>query len=153
MKDKSLTWYFAYGSNMSEARMSKKGISFFLRVPAKLYGFEIIFNNKGEIAGQAYANLQSVKGSITEGVLYAMPPKDLIRLDFWEKCPKIYERRTYSVRMQDGKPIYAEVYVSKNDFTAEGLKPTKEYLNWILEGKDLLSKKYFAKLSAVEPLD
>ena len=45
------------------------------------------------------------------------------------------------------------MYIAKEDMTAEGLKPTKEYLNNLLKGCDILSKEYCEKLRNIETID
>lgn len=146
--------YFAYASNVSPARMRFKGVMWTARESARAYGWQLAFNAEGEREGQGYGNLMAAPpDQAAEGVLYDIHPGDLFRLDSWEKCPEAYERRTVKVVTQKGIIIEAEAYIARSEITKEGLKPTREYLNWILEGKPDFSGAYYEKLEATETLD
>lgn len=145
--------YFAYASNMSADRMRFKGILFEDRESARAYGWKLMFNEIGERDGQGYANMEfSIQEDFVEGILYDIHPGDLIRLDAWEKCPEDYERKTIKVVTNKGIIVEAEAYVALPSKTAIGLKPTQEYLGWVLEGKEFLSDEYFEKLSLTETI-
>jgi len=93
------------------------------------------------------------ENGIVEGVLYDIADSDLKILDRYEGYPSHYERIKVVVRMDDGKMVEAVTYVAKPDKVREGLKPSKEYLNHLLKGCDLLSEEYCRKLRKLETLD
>ncbi len=55
--------------------------------------------------------------------------------------------------MDDGEEVEALSYVAKPDKVKDGLRPSKEYLNHLLRGCDLLSREYCQKLKRWKTLD
>lgn len=148
--------YFAYGSNMNSDRMRERGINFSKREHAILYGWRLKFN---KIASQnpkeGYANIEKEKDkeSVVEGILYTIQDSHIERLDKYEGYPNHYERLRVKVKLDNGEEVEAVAYIAKSDEVREGLKPSKEYLNHLLKGCDLLSEEYCEKLGKWETLD
>ena len=46
--------------------------------------------------------------------------------------------------------IQAWVYIAQKEWVVEGMKPTKEYMDYLLDGKEFLSEEYFEKLKKIE---
>lgn len=138
--------YFAYGSNMNEKRMKERGIRYSKKQKAVLPGCQLVFN---KIAcynnNQGYANIQLHPSNNVEGILYNITNEDLLKLDFFEGYPTHYERWEVSV-LAGKNQVNAITYIAHPSKTANGLRPTREYLNHLLAGKSFLSKEYFEKL-------
>jgi cation transport regulator ChaC len=146
--------YFAYGSNMDPDRMRVRGVNFLKREHAILEGWRLEFNKvSSRNSKEGYANIVRDENGIVEGVLYDIADSDLKILDRYEGYPSHYERIKVVVRMDDGEMVEAITYVAKPDKVREGLKPSKEYLNHLLKGCDLLSEEYCRKLRKLETLD
>ena len=76
--------YFAYGSNMNPARMSK-------RCPGAIdLGGATLYHHR--VAERLYADIDFVEGAETEGVLYVITEEHLRKLDRFEGYPSVYRR-------------------------------------------------------------
>jgi len=61
-----------------------------------------------------------------------------------------YERVSLPVRRENGQFVQAEVYVAPQDTVMDGLKPSREYINKLLGGRDLLSETAIKEIESVE---
>ena len=146
--------YFAYGSNMNPERMTERGVSFTSRERAVLKGWRLKFNKVSSInAREGYANIERDDNSVVEGILYTIDDKDIEKLDTYEGYPKHYNRVVLKVKKDNGEEVEALVYIANPDKVKDGLKPSKEYLNHLLRGCDLLSENYCNMLRNWETLD
>lgn len=146
--------YFAYGSNMNPERMIERGVSFTSRERAVLKGWRLKFNKVSSInAREGYANIERDDNSVVEGILYTIEDKDIEKLDTFEGYPKHYNRVVLKVKKDNGEEVEALVYIANPDKVKDGLKPSKEYLNHLLRGCDLLSENYCNMLRNWETLD
>ncbi len=138
--------YFAYGSNMSAARMKQRLGWEAPRRAATLKDFQLVFDQAGfNDPSWSPANIRSEQGGLVEGMVYEVEEKDLKILDGYEKY---YQRLEVKVMAAQEKKLDAVTYLSKK---SRGEKPhTQEYLNFLLEGKSLLSREYFDELSRIQ---
>ena len=91
------------------------------------------------------------RGDLVEGILYSVNEEDLLILDKYEGvAAKQYKRYEIEVRNNNKNSIPAVAYKALN--TGKVYAPTKEYLNFILEGKEFLSPGYYTKLNSTETL-
>lgn len=147
-------YYFAYGSNMDSQRMKSRRVVFFSRVPARLCGYRLEFNKVASRNPQeGYANIVPDDNGIVEGALYEIDPVSLDSLDVFEGCPKHYIKQHIKVRTNDNREFSAVTYIAVPEKTRNGLLPTREYLNHLLAGKDVLSEKYYRRLINMKTLD
>ena len=102
--------YFAYGSNMSSARLRSRVVSAELMGRALLKDRKISFNKRSR-DGSGKANLVESPGAMTWGVLYDIDSQDLKTLDEVEGG---YERVTVRVWKTYGNVVEAVTYVSTN---------------------------------------
>lgn len=144
--------YFAYGSNMNAERMKSRGIDFTSRVFARLDDYKLVFNKKAHKYEKAYANIGPLKGSHVEGALYEFPDAQIGNLDRCEGHPDHYIRKELTILDQDGQSVSAMVYIAHQDKIASDLLPDRDYLNHLLQGKDLLSASYYDELVRVKTL-
>jgi len=147
--------YFAYGSNMDPERMRKRGINFLKREWAILKGWSLKFN---KIASrnpekEGYANIVKDNQGTVEVFFMKYLRKASRKLDKHEGYPSYYNKTTVRVNLKDGKEVEAVTYVAQPDKVRDGLKPSREYLNHLLKGCDLLSEEYCEKLRKWETLD
>ena len=148
--------YFAYGSNMNVRRMKERKITFSdsERCAAHLCGYHLEFNkvaNDNPLMG--YANIVLDGSGLVEGVLYNIDAASLPILDDKEKYPKHYLKIPIKVLLpSDGKEVCAITYIANPDKIRDGLKPCRDYLNHLLEGRDFLSKGYLEWLEGTETL-
>ena len=138
--------YFAYGSNMSAARMKQRLGWEAPRRVASLKDFQLVFDQAGfNDPSWSPANIRSEQGGLVEGMVYEVEEKDLKILDRYEKY---YQRLEVRVMATQEKNLDAMTYLSKKP---QGEKPpSQEYLNFLLEGKSFLSREYFDKLNRIQ---
>ncbi|MBL6614101.1 MAG: gamma-glutamylcyclotransferase [Reyranella sp.] len=153
-----LTWYFAYGSNMSaerlfEERLKPEGVAMSERVAGRLDGWRLAFNKQGRVAGTGAGNIMLAPGEAVHGTLNLLPAKGFDILDKYEGVAGgHYERqRVRVVRGDGGAIVEAITYVAL--LVAEDLRPTRAYLGHLLAGRDLLPADYFRRLSETPTLD
>lgn len=146
--------YFAYGSNMDSQRMKDRKVNFSKRELAIIKNYELCFNKQASRnPNEGYANLVPEKDKITEGVLYEINDEDIEKLDKFEGYPNHYDKKTIKVKMENGDEVDALVYIAQADKIKDDLKPTKEYLNHLKEGRDLISEDYNNSLQSIDTLD
>ena len=111
--------------------------------------YEMVFNKHSNDGGKA--NIMYSPGDLVEGILYSVNEEDLLILDKYEGvATKQYKRYDIEVRNNYKQPIAAVAYKALN--TGKIYAPTKEYLNFILEGKEFLSPGYYTKLNSTKTL-
>lgn len=141
--------YFAYGSNCSADVLERKQVRFRSRARATLRDHQLRFNKKAlreslpDTIG--FANVEPADGHTVEGVLYDIVEDDLERLDASERHPDHYERTDVVVESADGA-VPCFTYRARADKTADGLVPSRNYLNHIIAARDFLSLAYFEAL-------
>lgn len=140
--------YFAYGSNIDPDRLRKRQINFFSRELAFLPGYEIRFNKKAKDGNFAYANIGIAKTETVEGALYEIADPDILILDKFEGTPDHYVRTKIEVIDSSNVNVEAYTYIANTTKIVDGLLPTKNYLDYLLNGKDLFSENYYKKLSS-----
>ena len=145
-----MPYYFAYGSNMNPARMRSRGLLFDEARAGQLSGFALCFNKRAhDRPGRSYANIRYQRDGVVEGVLYRLSHADEIRkMDPFEGTPVFYSRERMPVITAQGV-IAAWVYVANPAMRAEGLWPTRAYLEHLLAGREFLSEAYWQTLAAV----
>jgi hypothetical protein len=154
-----MIWYFAYGSNMNPARLAdqrlkERAVQMGPRIGGRLDGWRLAFNKIARSpAGAAAGNIVEAPGEVVHGTLNQMPDAGLAVLDIWEGVAGgHYERRTVPVvRADTGETVEAVTYIALK--VGEGLRPTREYLDHLLAGKDLLPAVYWEKLKETPTLD
>jgi len=119
--------YFAYGSNMSSKRLIKRIASAKPLIEASVENYNLKFNKISK-DGTGKANLIKADGVVI-GVIFEMNQDDIIKLDNIEKG---YSRVLVNVQGVDGKSYEAVTYIS--DQINDTLKPSKEYLQYIIDG-------------------
>ena len=135
-------WIFCYGSNMDQKRMIERGVHFTEMKSAKLYDYELVFNKVSKQG--SVANIIYKKDSVVEGILYSVDSLEL--LDKYEGVKSGHYNRI----LLNIEGVLANVYICENpQYIKEGLKPTQEYLNHLLEGKNYMSDEYFQKLKMI----
>jgi len=156
--ESGLSWYFAYGSNMSalrlfEERLKPEGVGVGERIAGRLDGWRLAFNKQGRVLGTGAGNIMLAPGEVVHGTLNLLPARGFEVLDRYEGVAGgHYERRTVPVwRGDTGVAVEAITYVAL--LTGEDLRPTREYLSHLLAGRDLLPADYFRRLSETLTLD
>ncbi len=129
MNDK---WYFAYGSNLKKERLRRRIGEWKEAKKANLKNYELTFAKGyyGHSSGKADIKLK--QGSLVRGAVYRLTKEQLDSLDGPEGVALgVYVRIPIVVDI-DGDSAPAETYVMKKEISQ--LKPSEEYLGYILEG-------------------
>ena len=117
--------YFAYGSNMSAARMKQRLGWDAPRRAATLRDFQLVFDQAGFIdPSWSPANIRSEQGGLVEGMVYEVEEKDLKILDGYEKY---YQRLEVKVMAAKEKKMDAKMFarMTSNNFLNSLGNPTK----------------------------
>lgn len=138
--------YFAYGSNMSSARLQNRAPSAQATGRAKLYDRRLVFN-KASNDGSTKANIEYSPGDVVWGVLYELDEKDLQKVDAAEGG---YKRIEVEVIIDSGDTVKAFSYVSTNIMT--GCIPLDWYIDYILAGakEHGLPQQYINELQRIQ---
>jgi gamma-glutamylcyclotransferase (GGCT)/AIG2-like uncharacterized protein YtfP len=144
-----MVFYFAYGSNMSQSRMIKRGLIPTNKQIAFLDNYEFLINKRSYKNPKiGYANVTEKKNSVVEGILYEVEDHEILLLDRFEGAPKHYSREILNLRLQDGSIVQGIVYIANFGWTSpRQLKTTSEYKKFILEGKEWISDNYYIFLN------
>jgi hypothetical protein len=124
----SPTPYFAYGANMSSARMRSRVPEARLRGVGCVAGFRLAFEKLGA-DGTGKANLVPEPGGLVWGVLWALPESEWPALD---RCEPGYTRREIEA-VCEGVRVRAQTYVATHPADAP-LEVSAEYGRLLLEG-------------------
>jgi cation transport regulator ChaC len=145
--------YFAYGSNIDPERLKGRSVNFLHAEHGALEDYALSFNKRSKkFFDRGFANVTPSVGEHVEGVLYQVTEEDLLKLDKFEGCPTHYERVSLPIVAKTGL-VTAYVYVAKKEWIVEGLKPTKEYLNHLMKGKEFFTEPYFNRLKTIPTTD
>ena len=103
--------YFAYGSNLDGRQMRARCASAEPEARAVLPNHALAFGGFSRRWGGAVATIVPADGAQVEGLLYRLPPTDLLTLDRYEGCPVAYLRLAKMVTDEHGRRRRAQVYV------------------------------------------
>ena len=147
--------YFAYGSNIDKRKMRKITGKFGEFFPAVLKGYKLKFNKVAKAGnGEGYANIIKDSNETVEGVVYFISMLSLKRLEKWEGCPEHYERTIVEIEKKaSNEKLKVWTFIANQNKVEDNLKPKREYLQCLLNGKEFLSSEYYKKLLSVETLD
>lgn len=122
--------YFAYGSNMSSARLRSRLPQALKIGTAELIGYELIFNKVGQ-DGSAKANARRTgnERDVIWGVIYELPEDGLAKLDEIEGDG--YQRRTLAVYKKHQRLEVQSFIASRTD---DNLLPFAWYVQHVLSG-------------------
>ena len=166
MKPIELIFYFAYGLEMNEEIMKQKIGSWYLRLPAELHGFKLIFSVQE--VDNPYAGLPNIQydkdnPNVVYGVVYLLNAEQKEKLDLsCEKgiyksgscCYTRYWERKEGVFLQDGSFISdVFAYFGEKKYIVDKLKPYKATIEQMLEAADMLPPDYAKMLRKIKTFD
>lgn len=125
--------HFAYGSNLSPKFLRSHCPSARFVMKAYLPNFRVEFRYYSKKRQGGISSIISYPGSLVRGVIYEVPPEEMLDLDELESVPQgLYIRETFLVLGEDGGWREADLYkVAKPEgpFT-----PARSYVELMLEG-------------------
>ncbi|MCS7231603.1 MAG: gamma-glutamylcyclotransferase family protein, partial [Elusimicrobiota bacterium] len=98
---------------------------------AYLKGYLFVYVGYSEYRKGAVANIIEKEDSVVWGGLYEIDSECLCKLDKYEGCPCVYQRKLLTVITDDGREFQAYVYFRKEKIQE---KPSEEYLEIVLSG-------------------
>ncbi len=127
--------YFAYGSNMSTARLRKRAPSCSPMGVATLPGYQLKFHKRSK-DGSAKCDAFRTGNStdVLYGVLFEIANGDKPALDLVEGLGHGYTDEQITVSRADGSTCQAHAYIASPDAIDESLHPTDEYRQHVLDG-------------------
>lgn len=143
--------YFAYGSNLSSARLAARVPSAHFESTAVLAGFRLAFDKDGA-DGSAKCNIEpGSERDAVHGVVWRIEVSDKSALDAVEG-PKYYT--WWRLLRAGGAVVPVFTYVARPGATREGLRPYDWYLAFVIEGarEHGLPPDYVDRLHAVSPV-
>lgn len=143
--------YFAYGSNMNQARVRDRGLAVVSAHAARLPGFTLLFDKHSPShQGVGHANIAYDPAGTVEGVLYCLADEaEIFKMDPFEGSPISYSRDVIEVHTDAGR-VGTWTYFANPAVRRAGLLPPRSYLAHLLAGQPFLSPPYFQRLAAWE---
>ncbi|APZ43834.1 gamma-glutamylcyclotransferase family protein [Acidihalobacter ferrooxydans] len=146
-----LMLYFAYGSNMSSARLRARVAGAYPVGIGLLVGYRLAFHVLSRKDGSAKCDAYYTgrEADAVYGVLFSLPASELAVLDRYEGHPHLYERGVVEVLRPDGAQWEAQTYIGRQ--AVAGLRPLDWYREHVLRGarEHELPEAYVAQLAAV----
>ena len=131
IRDKAI-WYFAYGSNLNVAQLMTRIGKWKASRKVILENYKLTFDICSSSWGGGVADIVESEGSSVKGAIYGISKEQLSVLDSYEGY--YYERYPVPV-VSDGEKFSAVTYWVVNRSTkSKFVKPTKRYLETIVEG-------------------
>lgn len=144
-------FYFAYGSNMSESEMKRRGKcpGAVVKGTAYLLNKKLVFNKKSRKWGVA-ANIIKSYGGIVYGVLYELA--DEAECETLDRAENGYSRIDVRVRVLPDRRIFdAVTYKAEPEAVVDEGPTAREYRELLLKGahEHNLPEDYILSLEAV----
>jgi len=135
------TYYFAYGSNMDKAWLTRRIKKFHAATRATLKDYQFVYNKKSK-DGSSKANIIHKENSEVLGICYEIDINDLNVLDGYERG---YDR--IEVQLQLDCDIFARGNVYISNSILDNIGPTDDYRSIIVKGAKSwgLDQQYIAK--------
>jgi gamma-glutamylcyclotransferase (GGCT)/AIG2-like uncharacterized protein YtfP len=143
--------YFAYGSNMSLARLTQRVPSAKRIGTYQLPGYDLRFHKAGkDNSGKCDAYYTGNSEDVVIGALYEMPESERPALDAAEGLGVHYNDKIITVLGQDGESLEAMMYYAIDINLS--VKPFCWYLNHVLIGAREINvpDNYLAKIQAID---
>lgn len=141
--------YLAFGANLSDAILRERCMAPLAARPFTLRDYGLRFDHPAPWANCGYASAEPAPGEALHGYLYTLWERDAARMDFYEVVP-VLGRYRRTVVEQDGETVF---FYQTNRSTPD-LRPTAEYLGYILQGLENhpdVTADYLERLRAIEP--
>ena len=148
--------YFAYGSNMSTARLRDRMPSCKALGIATLPGYALRFHKRSaDKSGKCNAFASGNDNSVI-GVLFSFNPAERAKLDRAEGVGSGYEQAMVTVINDKGRRRKVLTYLATPDYIDDSLKPYSSYKDFVLAGgrEHGLPPEYIAEyIQSVEATD
>ncbi len=148
------TLYFAYGSNMNPGQLRSRGVRPLKATLAKLPDHEVAFFGHSRMWDGAMETVVPSPGRNVWGVIYELSLTSGDTLDGWQDAREDGTGAYFHCPMEviDNEGNSHTVLLYKKDILGVPLKPSTEYLEYIIEGAVQLGLPldYIARLQGIE---
>ena len=148
--------YFAYGSNMSTARLRERMPGCKALGTATLPGHALHFHKRSADKSGKCNAFASGNDSGVIGVLFSFDPAERAQLDKAEGVGNGYEHAMVTVINDKGRRRQVLTYLASPDYIDDSLKPYSWYKDFVLAGgtEHSLPPEYIAEyIQSVEPIE
>ena len=143
--------YFTFGANLDESVLAQRRIKVFAAFDHVLENASLQFSQPGFYDQHGYASADPSDGGVVYGKIYLILERDARRMDYFEGEPflRVHEKvfsQTDGVRF----------YYYRTTRIVDGLKPTREYLDYLLNAyatMDIVPQAYIERIKATEILE
>ncbi len=143
--------YFAFGANLCAGVLAQRRIAVFDAFDYRLDGAALRFTQPGFYRGHGYASADPAPGESVYGRMLLILERDAVRMDYFEGVPFIGAHDKVVCR-GDG----FEFFYYRTTRVVEGLKPTREYLDYLLDAYREMPQvpaDYLERIEATPVLD
>lgn len=121
-------YYFAFGANLSPKVLEQRCIRVYEAFDFVLEDAALRFSLAGFYRNHGYASADAASGESVYGRMYLMLESDAIRMDYFEGVPflEVHEK---VFGQHNGQSFFYYRAIRAQ----EGLKPTREYLDYLLD--------------------
>jgi gamma-glutamylcyclotransferase (GGCT)/AIG2-like uncharacterized protein YtfP len=144
--------YFAYGSNMFEARFKQRVPSAKFFTTATLSGYQLSFAKRSMLDGSGKCTITpSHSIDVVHGVVYKMDASERPLLDEAEGLGKGYDLIDLLLD-HDVEAVNAFAYIASSDYVSDSLKPFDWYKAFVVAGakQHHLPEGYIAEVESIE---
>ncbi|ROU02080.1 gamma-glutamylcyclotransferase [Marinobacter sp. R17] len=142
---------FAYGSNMSRARLLERIPAARFVTVAAIEGYRLCFHKRSRRDGSAKCDAlwTGDPADRLHGVVYDIPERDKRRLDRIEGVGGGYEEAVATARTNEGRELEVRLYVATD--IDPSLRPLDWYRHHVLVGaqEHALPESYIARIEAI----
>ena len=143
--------YFTFGANLDESVLVQRRIKVFAAFDHVLENAVLQFSQPGFYDQHGYASADPSEDSVVYGKIYLILERDARRMDYFEGEPflRVHEK---VFRQADG----TRFYYYRTTRIVDGLKPTREYLDYLLNAyatMDIVPQAYIERIKATEILE
>lgn len=153
IRDQGRLLYFAYGSNMSHARLSARVPSAHRLTTAFLDGHRLRFHKRGfDGSGKCDIEQTGEPGDLVYGVVFDIAAAEKPRLDRKERLGFGYELKTVELITAAGQALSGLAYYATD--SDPGLQPFDWYKTHVLTGarENALPLDYQESIAAIEAI-
>ena len=144
-------YYFAFGANLSPQVLEQRRIRIFESFDYALADAGLRFSQAGFYREHGYASADAAPGERVYGKMYRILERDALRMDYFEGVPwlEAHEKLFHS---DQGVDFF--FYRALNPET--GLKPTREYLDYLVDAyreMEIVPQAYLEAMAETEVLE
>lgn len=121
-------YYFAFGANLCQDVLDQRRIKIFDSFDYVLDNACLRFTQPGFYKGHGYASADAAEGEVVYGRIYRMLERDALRMDYFEGVPYLGVHEKVTVQTDE-----FEFYFYRATRLVDGLSPTREYLDYIID--------------------